>query len=504
MLDFKSIQLFLIIFFSFTTTISFAQKPTIEWQKTYGGSINDRAKSIIQTRDGGYAIAGNSDSNDFDLTSNYGTNDFWIIKINNTGDIQWKKTLGGSGNDNLAQIIETPEGGFLCIGFTDSSDGDITNAQGMTDLWVSKLDFAGNVIWKKNYGGSYMDWGNSICLCNDGNYIVAGTVGSPDKDVSDYKGSVDFWVIKIDIGGNIIWKKIFGGTGPDYLTHIIKTSDGGYAMTGYSSSTNEDFLYNRGGQDIWLVKINSEGTLQWTNSFGGSLDDISRSLLEDRQGNFVIVGESYSFDLDASENHNGYWTRDYIAIKTNNLGQKIWSRCYGGNSEEYARNIAQTTDGEYVLIGESYSVNGDPTENHGSADFWLIKINPVNGDIRWEKNIGGSYHDDATGVVATFDNGYLLTGSVTSYDGDVTQNRGHDDIWVVKLKSNECHHALSLNIDIPLGNAEFNALNNIYSTSKIFSNNTTVIYTSGNSIELFPGFKIEEGVKFEAKIGNCN
>jgi hypothetical protein len=506
MFDFKSIKYFLlIIFYLLLIKSTYAQKPSIEWQKSYGGSLYDKAKSIIQTKDGGYAIGGHSESSNFDVSANIGGFDFWIIKTNDTGQIEWKKTLGGTGFDYVQQIIETPDEGFLCIGYTNSTDHDITNPRGLGDFLAAKLDFAGNLLWSKNFGGSYDDWGYSACLSNDGNYILCGSEASIDKDITSNHGDIDFWVIKIDPNGNIIWQKTYGGYGIDFSSYIIKTSDGGYAITGYSNSQSDDFIHNKGGTDIWLLKIDSNGVIQWSNNFGGTLDDTPRALIEDTEGNFLIVGETYSFNLDAIENHNGVWTRDYIAIKTTNLGQKIWSRCYGGNSEEYARGVVQTFDGEYAIVGESYSVNGDPTGNHGSAEYWLIKIDPANGNIRWEKNMGGTGHDEATAMAATFDNGYVLVGnSAPPISDDVTLNRGFDDIWVVKLKSTECHKNLTLSIDVPLGSSEFKALENITSTSKLLNNSTNVLYLGGKSIVLSPGFKIEEGVKFEAKIENCN
>ncbi len=494
------------IFLLFTGFSITAQTPTIQWQKNYGGSFYDKAESIIETNEGGYVIAGHSQSSNHDLTSNLGNYDCWIIKINNTGGIVWKKTLGGSGYDYFRKIIKTPDNGYLCIGESNSPNGDIVAPFGQIDYWVIKINDAGTIEWKKNYGGSSNDWGNSVCLTNDANYIIAGHSESNDQNSSSQIGGIDFWVLKINPTGNIIWKKKYGGLQYDFLSSIIQTQDGGYAICGYSASTSGHFLQNMGGLDVWVVKIDVEGNIQWKNNFGGSLDDFSRAIIEDIDGNFVVVGETYSFDFDANENHSSEGKRDYFVIKINNLGQKIWTRCYGGENNEYARSVVQNNAGEYVIIGESYSISGQPTNNHGSAEYWLIKVNTTDGSLIWQKNYGGEGHDEPNAMLVTFDNNYIIAGNAAHPigNGDVTNNFGDDDFWVVKLKNNECQKNLNLVADIPLGNIEFKALENITSQIKILNNTSNILYSTGKSVILNPGFKTQSGAVFEAKIEGCN
>jgi hypothetical protein len=494
-----------LFFLLLVESISFAQKPTIQWQKSYGGSFYDKALSVVATNDGGYVVCGHSESSNYDVTSNQGNFDFWILKINNTGQIEWKSSWGGSGPDYLQQVIQSPDGGFLCVGNTNSSNGDIVGSKGQIDYWAVKINSSGILQWKKNYGGSSNDWGYSACIASDGGYIIAGYSESNDQNVSENHGNIDFWVLKIDDNGNILWQKTYGGFGFDYLGAIIQTQDDGYAITGYSNSSNADFPQNKGGTDIWLLKINIAGNIQWANNFGGSLDDIGKALAEDNDGNFIITGETYSYDFDAISNHSST-SRDIIVIKTNNLGQKIWSKCYGGDSNEYGRTIIQTYDGEYAIVGESYSSSsGQPTGNHGSADFWLIKINPADGDLRWEKTMGGAGHDEANCLIATFDNGYLVVGNAAQpISDDVTNNYGDDDFWVVKLENRECQKNLNLVADIPLSNIDFKALENITSQSKLLNNTSKISYSTGKSVILNPGFKTTTGTVFEAKIEGCN
>ncbi len=484
---------------------SFSQKPIIEWQKNYGGSFYDKAESVIETPDGGLVICGHSQSSNIDLTTNQGDFDFWIIKINNVGVLQWKFSLGGGGSDYLQKVILTPDEGVMCIGYTNSSNGGISNPKGQIDYCVVKLNNVGTLQWKKNYGGTSNDWGQSLCLSGDGGFIIAGYSESNDEDVLQSLGNTDFWILKIDVNGNILWQKSYGGSGYDYLGSIKQTQDGGYVITGNSNSTNDDFIQNKGGYDVWILKIDGLGNIQWKNNFGGTYDDFSNDIIEDNEGNFVLVGETLSDDFDAVSNHLGVLKKDYLVIKTNYLGQKIWSKCFGGEAHEYGRSIILDFDGNYVIGGESYSLTGDPTGNHGSAEYWLIKIAPSTGDLIWEKAMGGLGHDEANCVVATFDNGFVMVGnSAHPISDDVTQNYGDDDFWVVKLKNIDCPNNLSGLYNIPLGDIEFKALQNISVQNKILNSSSNIIYSAGKSVVLNPGFSTVNGSVFTAKIEGCN
>lgn len=497
---------FICLIILISTLNSYAQTPSIVWQKSFGGSLYDRAESIIQTTDGDFVVAGHSQSNDYQLTNNFGCFDSWILKINNTGTLIWKKSLGGSGCDYTKCVIETPDGGFLCVGESNSTNGDINNFYGQIDFWVIKLSENGIVEWKKNYGGDSNDEGISGCLTSDQNYIIAGSSESYISEIETNQIYMDFWILKINPNGNVIWQKKYGGSGYEYLRKIKKTADGGYILTGDTTSQNGNITGNNGGQDVWVVKIDENGNIEWQKNFGGTLDDYSKDIIEDSEGNFIVVGETYSFDLDAVENHSNAGQRDYFVVKINNQGQKTWSRCYGGGENEYARSIVQSSSGEYVIIGESYSNDGQPTNNHGSADFWLIKIKSDDGNMIWQKNFGGTGHDEPNAMVECFDNDFVIAGNAANPigNGDVTQNYGDDDFWIVKVKNNECLKNLTLKEQIPFGNIEFDALENIISNSKIINSTSNIEYNAGKSIFLNPGFSTQTGSVFKAKIAGCN
>lgn len=493
--------LLLLIVFNIT-----AQPPTIQWQKALGGSYYDKAESIIELSDGGYIIAGNSQSSNIDLSFNYGSYDWWIVKIGKTGDIIWKKTLGGSNYDYLRQIIKTPDGHILCIGETQSDDGDIVDFVGQIDSWVIKLDLSGNVIWKKNFGGTSIDRGFSACATNDGNIVIANTTESGIPYVSNGFGVTDIWLLKIDLQGNIIWQKSFGGNNHDYVKTIKRTADNGYIIIGNSHSSNGNLNENKGELDVWLFKTNSNGDLLWQKTFGGSKSDYANAIIEDKSGNFLVVGETYSFDFDASENHSNSISRDYFVIKINSQGQKVWTRCYGGSGNEYARGVVETFGNEYVIVGESYSDDGQAPNNKGSADFWLIKINPDNGNLIWEKKYGSDGHDEPNTMLLTFDNDFVVVGNTFPISdlGDVGQKYGDDDMWIVRFSNNDCVKNLTVSEDMFWGNRIYNTTEIISADKKILSSKSEIIYSAGKSILLEKGFSTQNGAVFQAKIDGCH
>lgn len=502
-------SIFLLIFSFFISFIISAQQPVIEWQKTYGGSFYDKAVSVVETTDGGYFIGGHSQSDNYDLERHYGFFDGWVIKLNHAGELQWKKSLGGSGEDYINSVIETPDHKYICVGYTNSTNYDITENYGHYDYWLMKFGNNGEIEWKKNLGGNSNDYGYSICKAEENTYMIAGYSESQDEHIQGHHGMYDAWLLKIDDNGNVLWQKAYGATGQDHAHSIIKTKNGGFVFVGYSSSQDLPGLSNKGGLDFWIVKLDKNGEIQWQNTFGGSLDEYAKSVVECTDGSFVIAGETYSHDYDAIENHANYDNpdnRDYLIVKVDSLGQKIWSRCYGGVKNEYARSVLQAFDGQYIVVGESYSANGegDPVGNHGSADFWLIKLNPANGDMLWHKTYGGSGHDEPNCMLNTFDNGYLIVGNTASpSDGDVSGWRGDDDFWILKLKNNECQKNLTLTKNIPNGSYSYSAAEKIIFNGKVLDSSSNIKLHANKSIMLMSGFQTQAGATFEAKMDGC-
>ena len=425
----KKNLLFYILIISFNNTLS--QPPSIQWQKTIGGIGTDYGRSIQTTSDNGYIVAGSTTSNNGDITGNNGEWDYWIVKLNNQGIIQWQKNLGGIYADEANQILNTSDGGFIVVGYTMSNNGDVTGNHGSNDIWVVKLSNLGIIQWQKCLGGSGIDIGFSILQTNDG-YIVAGRTGSNNGDVAGNHGGWDYWVAKLNSQGAIQWQKTLGGSNNDFGTNIQSTSDGGYIVVGYSSSNNGDVTGNHGGDDIWVVKLNSQGAIQWQKTLGGTNNDFGWNIQSTSDGGYIVVGNSLSNNGDVTGNHGG---NDIWIVKLSNIGIIQWQKCLGGTDSDIGFSIQQTNDG-YIVAGYTMSSNGDVTVNNGTYDAWLVKLNNQ-GIIQWQKNLGGTDVDTANQILNTSDGGYILIGNSLSNNGDVTGNQGNSDIWIVKLYSND-------------------------------------------------------------------
>jgi len=365
----KNILLSLFLFL--TTLYLTAQAPSIEWQKSLGGSEFDAAYSIQQTTDGGYIVAGESYSTNGDVTGNHGDYDYWVVKLSTTGVIEWQKSLGGSGEDRGYSIQQTTDGGYIVAGQSASTNGDVTGNHGGNDYWVVKLSSTGSIIWQKSLGGTGSDVGRSIQQTTDGGYIVAGTSNSIDGDVTGNHGDFDYWVVKLSSTGAIIWQKTLGGTGSDNAYSIRQTTDGGYVVAGTSNSNDGDVTGNHGDFDYWIVKLSSTGSIIWQKSLGGSGIDWATSSQQTTDGGYIVIGGSNSIDGDitASLGINDYWV-----VKLSSTGSITWQKSLGGSRNDVGWSIQQRTDGGFIIAGTSDSNDGDVTGNNGNSDYWVIKL----------------------------------------------------------------------------------------------------------------------------------
>lgn len=410
-------------------TIVFAQSPEIEWQKSLGGTGSEFLKSIKNTSDGGFVVAGYSHSADGDVTVNHGELDYWVARLTNNGSIVWQKSLGGSGEDIANSVNQTSDGGFIVCGSSFSDDGDITDSKGSIDYWIVKLDASGNLVWQKSLGGLSYDYGHDIIQTTDGGFIAIGTCLSIDGDVTGNHGNYDFWVVKLDGSGEIVWQKSLGGSSLDQGLSIAQTTDGGYVVAGSSRSDDGDVSLNQGVDDCWIVKLDPSGNLSWEKSFGGFGEDFAHSIQQTSEGGYVFAGLSSSLNGDVTGNHGG---RDVWIVKTDVSGNLIWQKSFGGTMYDSAIDIKESSDGNYIISGYSNSINGDVTENKGEKDFWIIKAD-TSGNIIWQQTFGGSERDQALRLEQAPDGGFILAGGSESDDGDVSGNHGNLDGWVVKL-----------------------------------------------------------------------
>lgn len=422
----------LLVFFisCFYTNTIFCQAPSIEWQKTFGGSNFDSPSAIQQTKDGGYIVAGSSQSTDGDINVSFGALDGWVVKIDAVGNIQWKKTLGGSKIDVINAIKQTSDDGYIISGATKSTT--IPGYHGGEDAWVVRLDAAGNILWEKAFGGTNDDWFQAVQQTSDGGYIFGGVTKSNNGDVSGFHGDVDGWVLKLDINGNIQWQRTLGGTDSDQVQDIQQTTDGGYIVAAVSFSIDGDVSFNHGFSDYWIIKLNAAGSITWQQVFGGSSTDEVSAIQQTTDGGYIVAGESLSIDGDIT-NNNG--VTDAWLVKIDATGNLTWQKSFGGTGLERAVSVDQTIDGGYVFAGITLSNDGDVSGNHGSLEGWLVKLD-LAGNLTWQKTLGGSSDDFPRNVQETSDGGYIVCVLTKSNDGDVSGNHGNQDYWVVKLCNN--------------------------------------------------------------------
>lgn len=389
-----------------------------------------------QTSDNGYILTGYTDSSDGDVSGYQGAKDVWVVKLNNLGAIAWQKTYGGSGTDAAVSICQTNDGGYIMGGITSSTDGDVSQSDGANgDFWLVKINELGAIQWEKTVGGSGGESIESIVQTNDGGYIAVGTTSSVDGDVLGFDNYLNTWVVKFSETGEIQWSKVLGGSEQDNGVEVKQTSDGGYILASFTTSNNLWVSGNHGWMDFWLVKLDATGALVWAKTYGGSFDDFVAAVQETSDGGFIVAGSTNSNDGDVTDFIGGI--ADFWVFKINSVGDLVWQKTLGGLGTEAATTIQQTVDGGFIVGGYVESNSGVPG-SHGKVDYLIFKIDSLGG-FQWQKVLGGSQNDYAGDIIQTNDGGYLVSGVSQSNDGDVSGNHGLGtangtyDYWVVKL-----------------------------------------------------------------------
>jgi hypothetical protein len=326
-----------------------ANVPTIEWQKTIDGNDTTIINSVQQTTDGGYILV---------KAKHKGPNsgNYWIVKLNSNADIEWEKSYGGSDYDKAQSIQQTIDGGYIVAGLTFSNDGDVTNNNGGVDAWILKLTVNGDIEWQKNYGGSNSDYLTSIKQTADGGYIAVGQSYSTDGDLFNNQGNFDAWAIKIAANGNIEWSKSFGGSSVDYLNDIQQTANGDYLTVGVTQSTDGDITINKDGIYYWLIKLQANGNIEWQKGYGDSRFDNAKCIQKTNDGNYIIVGSNSSNNgiiITINE------ISDILFIKIDSLGTVLHQTSVNAGNNEAANNALQTHDNNFLVAGYTQNTNSN-------------------------------------------------------------------------------------------------------------------------------------------------
>lgn len=485
--DMKIVLLFFMLFnYSFIN----AQAPVIEWQKTLGGQKMDMAEDMQLTPDGGYIVVGQiggyipEDLADEDvITELHGSEDIWVVKLDKDGNIQWQKTLGTSLSDDAYSIQLTSDGGYIIAGRT----GKIFEYK----AYFIKLDSTGNVSWEKT--SNELGPSRSVQQTSDGGYIAVGEYGS-----------AQFYIVKLNIDGDVLWKRISESAAKVYSVCGATEGDG-YVIAGTLRHTLSSGY--TGGYCGLVFKVDHEGNIQWEKTYGQNDDGFEQvnDIQQTTDGGYILVGE---------KNMDGSRSRDYWLIKLNNTGELEWEQTYGGTDLDIANSVRQTIDGGYVIAGYAYANDGDVTNNHGFRDFWIVKTDS-NGKLQWQKTLGGSMFEEAEAIVQTPEGDYVVAGYTRSNDGDVTGLRDKkaisltnlNDFWIVKL-NNLCSISLkageSINVttcgvdngnikfttNLPNGSYTFKYKKNDISTSVTVSVNSGSFTLDGLSGGSYTSFSI--------------
>ena len=359
------------------------------WERTYGGSDFDYGSAVVQTSDGGYIIAGRTES------FGAGSYDVYLVKTDGDGDTLWTRTYGGSEYECGYSVAQTTDGGYIVVGRTYSF---VTFSY---EVYILKLTSLGDSVWTRRYGGNDDDRGYSVAQTTDGGYIVAGRTNSYGA------GSYDVYVLKLNSSGDSVWTRTYGGSFNDRGHSVAQTFDGGYIVTGVTRS------FGAHSDDIYVLKLSSSGDTVWTRTYGGSDWDVGQSVVQTSDGGYIIAGHTYSF---------GVGLADIYLVKTDAEGDTVWTRTYGGTDWDEGYSVAQTSDGGFIIAGTTSSF-GDIL-----GDVYVVKTDAL-GDTIWTRTYGGSDYDYGYSVAQTSDGGYIIAGGTYSFGA------GSYDVYLIKTDS---------------------------------------------------------------------
>lgn len=418
-------------------SISTNQNVFIHEISTLGGTKNESGQSVIATSDGGFAVLGYSQSMDGDLLNKSNISyDFWLIKYNFNGEQEWQKVYGGSSDDRGYDIILSNDNNMVIFGSSKSADGDVSSNAGSNDFWIAKISNSGAIIWEKSLGYSGSDNGYSVIQTIDNGYLLLGVLdvtasdGEGNNRISSYRhAGGDYWAVKLDTNGVLEWSRYFGGNFTDTSYAACETQGGDYIIIGSSDSNDIDISNNKGTYDFWIIKISSEGNLIWEKSYGGSEIDEALDITPTTDGNFIVCGNTRSNNIDVNLNNGA---ADIWILKITPNGEILWEKTYGGNSFEAAKSVHQTTDNGFVIAGNSRSNNNDLTENNGQNDAWIFKINQ-DGILQWQTSIGGTNIDLLMDSTQLQDGSIVAVGNTSSSDLDILENKGFTDLLLIRL-----------------------------------------------------------------------
>lgn len=430
------------------------------WETTFGGTGDENgAASVQKTADGGFFIGARSTSgvSGNKTSPGRGGEDYWLLRIDANGNKLWERTYGGTGDDRLSSVEPTADGGYIIGGSSSSPvSGNKTSERFGTqysDYWIIKVDANGAKQWERTFGGENVEQLNRIAPTKDGNYILYGSSFSSasGNKTAPLRGSSDYWIVKIDGSGNHLWDKSFGGTENDSLMSLHEVSDGSYILIGMSTSqvsgnkTSPGYygvMYEfpgippiMGVMDGWIVKLDINGGKQWEQTLGGLNMDFPMDLEPTQDGGYLVALRSSS-SITGTKSTAGFGKDDYWLVKLNGSGGIEWDKTYGAGLDDSPNRMRLTSDGGCIITGVSNSgATGNKTAvNHGGNDFWVVKVDG-SGNKQWDQSFGGTDEDTFNGIQEVGSGSFIISGqSKSGISGNkITTHFGGIDLWIIKL-----------------------------------------------------------------------
>ena len=421
-------KLFLFILTLFIPFAVYAEELKLDWQTSWGGNSYDLNYELLQTEDGGFLAYGYSDSTDIEGLPNKGSRDAIIIKYDKDGNLMWQTSWGGNDSDEFYYVYQTEDDGFLAFAYSLSTDIEGLPNKGSGDAIIIKYDKDGNLMWQTSWGGNDSDEFYYVYQTEDGGFLASGYSKSTDIEGLPNKGYYDAIIVKYDKDGNLMWQTSWGGNDYDYIRQLLSTEDGGFLAFGSSRTTDIEGLPNKGESDAIIIKYDKDGNLMWQTSWGGNAYDEFDYVYQTKDGSFLASAYSWSTDIEGLP-HKGFG--DAIIVKYDKDGHLMWQTSWGGNSDDYIKQLLSTKDGSFLASGYSHSSNIEGLPNKGYGDAIIVKYDK-NGNLMWQKNWGGNTNEQFDYVYQTEDGSFLAYGYSKSTNIEELPNKGLKDAIIVK------------------------------------------------------------------------
>lgn len=429
-------QYWLIIFGVFFSASLNAQWNITQSQKI--GELGDEdMNEIIALENGNFLSVGFTSSTTGIIENNFGQTDFWLMEFNTNHEIIWNKTFGSPGSEEAFGIVKG-DNSFYIVGNTDTAFTDISglptqvnNFYGGIDIWLIEIDQQGNLLQETTLGGSDDDQAKDILRLENGNLLILGESKSNDFNLTENKGSWDVWLVELDNDFNIIRQKNFGGTKSDGGVSMQLNENGDLILACYATSDDGDIENNIGSRDVWLLELDENWDINWQSNWGGTNAEGPNDFIILDNGDLALCAETGSNQLN---NFHGLF--DFAIAVFDATGNLKWDNCYGGSNADSPFQIIENSYGNLMVLGYTFSTNGDVNLFYAASDVWLMEADVSNGALLNRQTLGGNKFEEGSSIIETSQGQYLILSNTDSTDGDLGKNPkdGNHDLWITSLQ----------------------------------------------------------------------